>query len=79
MSKHYMCDHCDSEVHHSKKVSITTNSDDRGFNILQGDSSHSGEYIHRKNFFRMDFCNVNCMVRSLTNDKYEAVILEKGE
>tara|TARA_R110000850_G_scaffold253958_1_gene379211 strand:- start:211 stop:465 length:255 start_codon:yes stop_codon:yes gene_type:complete len=72
MSKHYMCDHCDSEIHFSKKLSITAN---EGFNILMGDSSKDKEYIHRKNFYRLDFCNINCMVQSLSQSKYKAVKL----
>ncbi len=79
MSKLYICDHCDCEVHWSRKVSITPNGDNASFNILQGDSSHDGEYIHRKNFFRLDFCNVNCMVKSLTGSKYKAVRVEKEQ
>ena len=79
MSKHYMCDHCDSEIHYSKKVSVTTNGDHATFNILKGDLAHDGEYIHRKNFFRLDFCNIDCMVRSLTSNKYKAVKLENNQ
>jgi hypothetical protein len=73
MSKHYTCDHCDNEVHWSRKVSITTNGDNASFNIIQGNSTHYKEFIHRKNFYRLDYCNVNCMIKSLTSSKYEAV------
>ena len=77
MSKKYFCDHCDNEIHFSKKVSITTNGEDASFNILKGESRDEGEYIHRKNFFRLDYCNVDHMIRSLTSNKYAAVKLEE--
>ena len=77
MSEHYTCDNCDAVIHPSKKVSITTNSEDATFNILKGDSRHTGELIHRKNFYRLDYCNVDCMIRSLTSNKYKAVKLDK--
>ena len=77
MSKHYTCDNCDNTIHPSKKVSITTNSEGATFNILKGDSRRTGEFIHRKNFYRLDYCNVDCMIRSLTSNKYKAVKLDK--
>lgn len=77
MSKHYKCDNCESEIHYSKKVSVTANGENATFNILKGDSAHSGEYIHRKNFYRLDYCNVDCMIRSLTGNKYKAIKLEQ--
>ena len=76
MSKHYKCDHCDREVHYSKKVSITGN-DDSSFNVLKGNCSDGGSFIHRKNFYRMDFCDLNCMVKSFTNSKYKVVKVDK--
>ena len=72
MSKKYFCDHCEREVHKSKKVSITTNSENTGFNILKGNTNEVF-FIHRKNFFRLDYCSMNCMVKDITNSRYEAV------
>ena len=75
MSKRYYCDHCDREILYSNKVSITNTNNKGGFNILKGEPTDK-EFIHRKNFTRLDYCDVDHMVRDLTSNKYKAVKLE---
>jgi len=61
--KKYYCDQCDRELF-SRKLTITTNNDfcSVGFNIV---SNVKGEESYLKNRQRLDFCNRDCMCRTL--------------
>jgi len=76
MSKKYFCDHCEMEIYYSNKVSITNHSDIGGFNILKGETTDKF-FIHKKNFDRLDYCNVDHMVRGITGNKYRAIEIER--
>ncbi len=73
MSKRYYCDRCDREIYQGNKLSITTNEKIVGFNIIQGDEFHDGERVEMKNFMRLDYCDINCLVRHATGGKYSAI------
>jgi hypothetical protein len=73
MSKKYFCDHCDTELHERSKLSITPHDGKSGIDIHQGDHNSGEFFIHRNNFSRFDFCDLDCMVQCLSGGKFKVI------